>query len=111
MQMFVYVEGFVFHICAGILSMTPWDRRSCSQWKKGCIHVTASCKVEAPFPGSYIFVVHQLDSALEIVWIRFLCSKQMARPSQIQLPCTPDVSRVCHTCYAHELRVYSVSFI
>lgn len=98
------------HLCC-ILSMTPWDHGSCSKWRKGCVHVTVSCKVEAPSPGSCIFIVHQLYSALDTFWICFLCSEQMASPRPHQLPCMPDVSRIHHTCYACELHMYSDGFI
>lgn len=101
----VYVEGFVFHTCAGFHSMTPWDHGSYCGWRKWCIYVTASCKVEASSPGFYVSAVHQLSSALEMFWICFLCSEQMASLCPEQLPCKLDVSRIYYTCYMLELHV------
>jgi len=47
MQMFVYVEGFVFHTCAGFRSMAPWNHGFHCGWRKGSVYVTALRKVEA----------------------------------------------------------------
>lgn len=67
--------------------------------------MTASYEVEASSPGSYVSVVHQLSSALEMFWICFTCSEQMASLCPDQLPCMPDVSRIHYTCYVLELHV------
>lgn len=107
MQVFVHVGGFVFHTQAGfivwifeIVGLAVDREKDVSMW---LAHMKWK---EASSPGSYVFVVHQLSRALEIFWICFFCSEQMASLCSDPLLCMHDVSRIPYTCNVLELHVH-----